>query len=258
MGRIIIAASLMLFLAPEARAHYHMLIPDKHSVKTGEEVVITYQFGHPFEKQLFDASAPTNAFLHQPDGQMEDITAKFKKVEVPGEDKKNVAAYRLSFKPEHRGDYIVSVAAPAVELEGEKRPVRDVVKVVVHVQAQKGWDAATAHRKDQFADLVPLTRPYALRSGMLFRAAFKKIDGAAPLGGAEVEIERYNPEPPKQLPPEEHTTYTARTDAQGILATTLPDAGWWAVTAIHRTPQAVHRCTMWIPVDGKIPLKPAD
>jgi hypothetical protein len=102
---------------------------------------------------------------------------------------------------------------------------------------------------------------------MMFRAVFNEVrsngrgqnpDMPKPIRFAAVEVERYNPQPPKQLPPDEHTTYTSRTDGQGVLASTLPDPGWWAVTAIRPTDKRVDRCTFWVYVDDKIPLKPAE
>ena len=264
MKVVLFVVSLLLSFGQGASAHYHMLIPDKHSVKTGDEVTIVYQFGHPFEHQLFDAAEPASATIFSHAGEPVDVKAKLKKIEIAGEGKK-VVAYQLTFKPEKRGDHLIVFTSPAVTLAGEKNPIFDTVKVVLHVQTEGGWDSTAAHGADQRADLVPLTRPYGLRPGMLFRATYSDLSKQKDpdsnfvlLGFEKVEIERYNPEPPKELPPEEHTTYTARTDAIGVLATTLPDAGWWAITAIKPTPKAIHRCTFWVPVDGKIPLKLAD
>ena len=126
---------------------------------------------------------------------------------------------------------------------------------------QQGWDTPHATGDSRFVDLAPLTRPYALRAGMLFRAEFvdfTKKSQSSPIKHADVEVELYSSRPPKDLPPDEHTTYTCRTDENGILATTLPDPGWWAVTAVKKTPQSVHRCTFWVPVDGPLVHKPAE
>ena len=83
-----------------------------------------------------------------PDGKVEDVKAKLKKVEVAGEGNKKVAAYQLTFKPEKRGDHIVVFTSPAVTIEGEKLPVFDTVKVVLHVQTQNGWESRK-HGKDR-------------------------------------------------------------------------------------------------------------
>jgi uncharacterized GH25 family protein len=261
------AVAVWCLSAGQADAHYHMLLTDKNSVKTGEEVVITYQFGHPYEHQLFDTLPPASAAIYRPDGTLLDVKMNLKKVEVASEKDKKVTAYELTFTPEQRGDHIVVFTSPEVAIEGEKLPIVDTAKVVVHVQTQNGWERRSAHNNNQAVDLTPLTRPYGLRAGMIFRAVFVEVHGERrgqnseaprPIRGAAVEVEHFNPQPPKQLPPDEHTTYTARTDDNGIMASTLPDPGWWAVTAIRPTDKRIDRCTFWIYVDDKIPLKPAE
>ena len=59
-----------------ARAHYNMLLPEKQSVKRGEPVTLLYQWGHPFEHQLFDAPAPQKVLVFSPDGKVTDLTTK--------------------------------------------------------------------------------------------------------------------------------------------------------------------------------------
>ncbi|HKB04581.1 MAG TPA: hypothetical protein VKD90_20325, partial [Gemmataceae bacterium] len=84
-----------------------------------------------------------------------------------------------------------------------------------------------------------------------------------------VEAERYNPAPPKALPPDEHMTQTVRTDRVGTATVTLNEPGWWAVTAVRRAPgvtrvrdgrayPVVERATFWVQVDDKPALKPVE
>src|SRR4029079_1687419 len=54
-------AALGLAAAAPARAHAHVLLPDRHSVKRGDKVTLTYVFGHPFEHDLFDTEKPAKA-----------------------------------------------------------------------------------------------------------------------------------------------------------------------------------------------------
>lgn len=252
-------------------AHYHILLPDRQTGKVGDEIKLRYAFGHPFEHEFFDAELPETATIYTPDGKRLDVKGQLKAIRIDGTGGKKVTAFELTFKPEQRGDHVIVFTSPRITIEGEKLPVLDTVKVVIHVQTQQGWDRAMNPLKPKRADMIPLTRPYALRSGMLFRAEFRDIDRdkpgspeqvegrpPGPVPYAEVEIERYNPAALKMLPPEEHITYTARTDSKGVLATTLPDPGWWAITGIRKTPNAVHRCTLWVQVDDKIPFKPAE
>ena len=51
------------------------------------------------------------------------------------------------------------------------------------------------------------------------------------LARALVEIERYNAVVPKELPPDEQITRTAKTDPNGIFTCTLTEPGWWCLAA---------------------------
>lgn len=249
---------LVILLAPAAAdAHYHMLLPDKPSARTGEAVTLTYQFGHPFEHQLFDTEAPKQLFVLAPDGTKTDLTAKAEKILVDGADGKKVAAFRVTFTPEKRGDHVVIAVSPPVTVEGEKLPLQDLVKVVVHVQTQNGWDRRAAD--PGFPEPCPLTRPYGLIPGMAFRAEFEEAgpNGGQPVAGALVEVEKYNPRPPKALPPDEHVTRSARTDRVGTATVTLTEPGWWAVTVIRDKGGVRQRGTLWAFVDEKMPTEPA-
>ena len=238
MVRILAILVLALPLT-EARAHFTMLLPNTASGKKGEEVTILYQFGHPFEHQLFDAPPPTRLLVLNPDGKTRDLTKSLEKTKVKGADGKDVAAYKLRFTPAERGDYKFVLTTPPIWMPEDKEFLQDTAMVVLHVQAQKGWD------KDplQTFRITPLTRPYGLQAGMVFQArvlerSVPNLDGLGgppvrdfPLPGLAVFIERFNPAPPKKLPADELITFVTKTDPNGILTSTLPSAGWWSITA---------------------------
>jgi cobalt/nickel transport protein len=236
-----------------ARAHYNMLFPEAASVKRGEPVGFVYQWGHPFEHELFNAPKPQSLFVLSPDGQRTDLTKSLET--VPG---RKETAYDFRFKPEQRGDYVFVLTTPPIWMKEEEEFFQDTVKVVLHVQAQKGWDA---HGGQAF-ELVPLTRPYGLQPGMVFQAQ-AQAEGK-PLAGALVEIEHYNPAPPKDLPPDEQITRTAKTDPGGVVTGTLTEPGWWCLTAQRDGGKLAHdgkdylvrqRTTLWVFVDEKVTPK---
>jgi cobalt/nickel transport protein len=222
-----------------AQAHYNMLLPQAASVKKGEPVTLIYQWGHPFEHQLFDAPAPASLVVRDPGGKMSDLTKALEKVKAVATEGKAVIAYRLRFVPEQRGDYAFFLVTPPIWMEEDKEFFQDTVQVILHVQAQKGWD-----RKEGPAfKVMPLTRPYGLQPGMVFQAQVV-TDHAEPGSGLEhlapdvfplraslVEIERSNPRPPARLPPDEFITRTVRTDPNGVVTCTLLEPGWWCLTA---------------------------
>src|SRR5262249_40805023 len=255
-----LAMVLVGLFSSSGRAHFNMLLPERASAKKGEKVTFTYQFGHPFEHQLFDAPQPAEVYVLAPDGKKTDLGKTLEKVKLRGADNKDVAAYRFRFTPDQRGDFTLVLKTPPIWMEEEKEFLQDTVQVVLHVQAQKDWD----QKIGQEYALVPLTRPYGLQAGMVFQARFLR-DTRDPmklpekLGGvskALVEVERHNPAPPRKLPPDEHITRTAKTDLNGIVTCTLTEPGWWGVTAwVKKAGMGEHngkqyplrkRVTLWI------------
>ena len=258
-----------LFAVPTA-AHFNMLLPQTASAKKGEAVNLTYQWGHPFEHQLFDAPHPLSLIVLSPDGKKNELKDKLEKTTRKAETK-NVTAYQLRFTPEQRGDYVFMLQSPPIWMEEGAEFLQDTVKVVLHVQTQKGWDAAN---QDDF-ELVPLTRPYGLRPGMVFQAQLlvpvavpmaplpvggdtKPAKEVKPMSGCMVEVERFNAAPPKKLPPDEHITRTVKTAPNGVATTTLTEPGWWCLTAARSLATRMRegksyplrqRCTLWVFVD---------
>jgi cobalt/nickel transport protein len=238
-----------------AAAHYNMLVPQTASARKGQAVAAIYQWGHPFEHQLFDAPLPRNLFVIAPDGKKTDLTKALEKTSLPAAGGKKVTAYRLSFTPRQRGDFVFILNTDPIWMEAEKMFFQDTVRVVLHVEDQEGWDASAG----QDFELVPLTRPYGLEPNMVFQAQATAAGKALP--GTLVEVERYNPMPPKDLPPDEHVTRTAKTDPNGVVTYTLTDAGWWCLTAQRLGGKMKHkgkeypirrRTTLWVWVDKKV------
>lgn len=247
MFRVSLVAALLA--AAVASAHYHMLLPDKHSAKADEAVTFTYQFGHPFEHELFDTAEPEAVFVVAPDGTRTDLKKGLKKTTADGADGKKVTGYEFTFTPTKRGDYVFVAVSPEVKVEGERLPLKDVAKVVLHVQTQNGWDNTAADEKAAF-DLQPLTRPYGLIPGTAFHVDVLGADGK-PVRRCPVEVEKYNPTAPKELPADEFVTRTGITSRTGTAVATLSEAGWWSITAVKDSEKVQNRCTLWVHVDEK-------
>src|SRR4051794_9094395 len=96
-GLALLTLTLGATLAP---AHFHILLPDRHSVKKDESVTLLYRWGHPFEHQLFDAPAPEKLIVIAPDGKSKELTKQLEKIKHTTPDKKEVIAYQLKFTPD--------------------------------------------------------------------------------------------------------------------------------------------------------------
>lgn len=274
MSRMFAALVSAVLVVGPANAHYNMLLPSTPWAKKGETVTFTHQWGHPFEHELSDAPAIRKLYVIGPDGKRADLAKTVEKVKVPGADGKPVTAHRFPFTPERRGDYTFVLATEPVYLEDMQESVEDIVKVILHVQTQNGWDVPSGDP----ADLVPLTRPYGLLPGMVFQAyAMEPVPPPGPfanpgsrtsgptpptttLAGAAVEYERYNAKPVKDPPPDELITFRTKTTAAGVLTCTLPEAGWWGITVLRpagtttvagKTVPLKQRLTLWVYVSEK-------
>jgi len=258
--RTALALALTGVAVSPAAAHFNMLLPQTPSAKRGEAVTVVYQWGHPFEHQLFNAPAPAKLTALSPGGTRTDLSRALEKFNQQTADRKEVTAYRLRFTPRERGDYIFVLATPPIWMEEDQEFLQDTVKVVLHVQAQRGWDQAAG----QGFEMAPLTRPYGLQPGLVFQT--QVLGDGKPAAGTLVEIEHYHPEAPSELPPDEHMTRTAKTDPGGVVTCTLTEAGWWCLTACRDGGRREHqgktypvrqRTTLWVFVDDQVASKRA-
>ncbi len=250
MRKLFFLALLALGMAiGTSQGHYHMLFPASPATKKGESVQLTFQFGHPFEHELFDAGKPHSLVVRAPDGTRTDLLALLQPIELPGPEGKKVRGFQLRFTPDQRGDYVFVARTEPVWMAEDREFLEDTVKVVLHVQAQKGWDGQITPP----LEMTPLTRPYGLLPGMVFQVQ-------TPQPRLLVEVERYNPHRPKELPPDELITRTVKADPSGVATTTLTEPGWWGLTSIREGGKGERegkehplrqRSTLWVYVQEK-------
>src|SRR5437868_4805911 len=126
-----LALVLLAFLAARGQAHYHMLLPQSASTKPDKAVTLHFQWGHPFEHQLFDATAPRSLFVIAPSGKKTNLTKTLEAVPLLNGQKKP-QVFRLRFTPDQRGDYVFVLTCVPVFMTAEKQFLEDTVKVVLH------------------------------------------------------------------------------------------------------------------------------
>jgi len=225
-----LSRAITIFLAALAvpattLAHFIIFLPGRPAARARDPVSGTIHFGHPFEHELLDMVEPESLRVTTPGGEVKDLTSLLISGKAAGAAGRRVSCYRFQYVPRERGDHCLSfISRP--RLDGEEGFLKDFVKVVLHVQAERGWERPAGHP----LEIVPLTRPYGLRPGATFTAR-ALLEGKS-LEGALVEIERYSPEPPKTMPENEFITRTLRTGPGGLIATTLDEPGWWAISLV--------------------------
>src|SRR5437879_5655508 len=157
--------------ADVVQAHYSMLLPRSVSARRGQPVTILFQWGHPFEHQLANAAPPSRLTALSPSGKRADLTKTLEEVAVAGPDGKKVRAFQFQFTPEERGDFVFALHGSPIWMEEDHEFFLDTVQVVLHVQAQKGWDTSVGYGME----MTQLTRLYGHQPVMGFQARVASV-----------------------------------------------------------------------------------
>lgn len=251
MRRPLLVLTVLLVAAPFVRAHYPMLIVDRPFLTPGDTVTIDYTVGHPYVNDRFPVTRPTRVRVFTPVTGPQDLTARVTTETVTHQDQP-LEVHRVTYTPKKTGDYVFSWEMPIYK-EPPKRLVIDFAKVVVHVgEDQIGWWT----RVRTPLEIVPLTRPYAIRVGDTFRG--QVFEGPGPMAGGVVEGETYTDVMPYPAPELAFTRRAERTDPNGVFSMTLDKAGWWLISvATDGGPgeqgvldRPAHRAVLWVFVGG--------
>jgi len=220
----LLAGWIMMVLVSTLHAHFPILIHDADLGDATGQVKVTLAMGHPYELELEPIPRPESVRVL--DGRREPSNEADRMEPFLFMDHPEGGAWHFHLEP-NRGDTWIAVdGAPAVDTS-QKTIYQEYVKVCVHRGRQTGWNRRTG----QPLEILPLTRPYGLRTGMVFAA--RLMHGDIPVANTEIFFERLNEQPPdpKHLPPEPLITYVVRTDAEGHFFVAFPDPGWWVVGA---------------------------
>jgi cobalt/nickel transport protein len=217
-----IAAVCLILTASPALAHFQEMIPSTDIVpdEGDKSVNLSIVFTHPVEGgPTMDMGEPA-AFGVLDAGKKVDLRGSLQPKSIDGK-----KAYDAKYTFRKPGDYVFYLQPAPYWDAPEKHYLIHHTKVVVDFGAGDGWDSLVGAPME----IRPLTRPYGLWTGNLFRGVALK-DGK-PLPNARVEIEWVNDAGIK-VPSDPFTTQIVKTDQNGIFAYAIPRAGWWGFNAI--------------------------
>ncbi len=212
---------------------FHVFIPDQTGGygKVGWPTTWTYFWGKPYQGVIADTKPP-QFVVFSPSGKRLPVAVTAIDLLDESSGKKR-RAFRLRYTAKETGDhYICLLGAPYLVME-EGLVYQDYVKECLHVFKEDGWQRPLGLE----LEIVPLTRPYGLEVGEIFRGRCLK-DGQ-PAAGAKVEWEYYQGYylPRKDLPQDPFgyenrplITKSAHTDQEGIFAIGFNRPGWWIIS----------------------------
>jgi cobalt/nickel transport protein len=223
MPKIALAVLFAAGLGGTASAHFQELIPSADLVteETGGALSLALTFTHPMERgPAMAMGQPVRFGVVGPEGE-QDLRDALAPVEVDGQ-----RAFRANYRITAPGGYRFFVEPAPYWEPAEGVMIVHYTKVVVDAfGSEEDWDADVGLP----VEITPLTRPYGLWTGNLFRGIVKK-DGQ-PVPFAEVEVEWKNDGTVKP-PADAFVTQVIKADANGAFAYAMPRAGWWGFAAL--------------------------
>ncbi len=226
--------------SPSLFAHFGMVIPSASTVweKKDARISIGLAFAHPMELRGMALVKPAS-FRVFAGGAETDLTPSLKTAKFLGE-QAWVIDYALARPGAHQ---FVMEPEPYWEAAEDCFIIHYTKTVVAAFGGEEGWDIPLGLR----AEIVPLTRPFAIYAGSVFQGRVL-LDGK-PAPGAEVEVEFYNREKKYEAPNGYFVTQVVKADDNGVFTYCAPFAGWWGFAALSRAPETRERAGEAKPVE---------
>ena len=223
LGPLRHCAWLALFSTLSAQAHFQELIPSTDLVtEPGEsEIRLDLTFTHPMERgPALAMGRPAQFGVLTPAGREDLLTSLAPRTQD------DQPAYSASYRLGQPGDHVFFVEPAPYWEPAEGVMIVHYTKVVVDgFGGGGGWDAKVGFP----VEITPLTRPYGLWTGNLFRGLVER--NGRPVPFAEVEVEWRN-DGSLTAPADAFVTQVVKADAQGVFAYAMPRAGWWGFAAL--------------------------
>ncbi|RTZ99191.1 MAG: DUF4198 domain-containing protein [Deltaproteobacteria bacterium] len=220
---IILLAVMVPGSAGPVQAHFGMVIPSDTMIMARENrtVHLTFSFSHPFEGHGMPLARPRSAavFFAGKRIELQDHLMPIRFMDH--------SAWALDYPIRRPGVYQFLMAPQPYWEPAEDLFIIHYTKTVIAAFGdEQNWDAETGMK----AEIVPLTRPFGLYAGNVFRAIIKR-DGR-PVPHAMVEIEYYNQDGRAQASTGFMVTQTVKSDGNGIFCYAPPVSGWWGFAAL--------------------------
>lgn len=225
-------------LSFSANAHFQMLYtPELLNAKGGSEITFKMPFTHPAASGHVMAVDKPLAFYMIKKDKKTNLIDTITDIEWESAVDKG-HAYQAKVKLRGLGDYVfITKPSPYFEAE-EDLYIQQITKTIVNV-----GNLPTDWNKDfgLAAEIVPLTKPYAIYEGGIFSGVVKSRGQPVPFAAVEVEFMNYVPDmennrfskEPIMTPPSEiFVTQTIHADANGTFNFSLLKAGQWGFAAL--------------------------
>jgi cobalt/nickel transport protein len=237
MKKVVLLSALALLVAAfPAFAHFQLLYTPETLLEQGGRIELKMVFTHPFEGSPSMNMGQPEEFFVVTRGEKTDLKESLTPIMWGGESM--AKAYEAAFPVRRMGDYVFClVPAPYYE-EREDAYIQQFTKLIVNNGGlPTDWEEEIGMK----AEIIPLTKPYALWTGNVFSGIV--MGDSKPVPYAEIEVEYLNHEPLMEKnafakegaiepPHEAFETLVIKSNANGEFVFGIPKAGWWGFAAL--------------------------
>lgn len=241
----LLCAAIGLGLVQPASAHFQMIIPSTDMVTrpTERQIKLEVKFWHAFEGHGMDIEAPTQ-FGVRIGGRNVDLRTALQPQHYTDVGGKKRNGFQAIYDIKKPGDHLFYMEPKPYWEEAEETFIIHYTKVAVNgLGLEQGWDDEIGLK----TEIVPLTRPYGLYTGNVFRGIVK-LNGK-PVPYSTVEIEYYNQSGKLKAPADPMITQVVKADANGVFTYAMPKAGWWGFAALNHDTKKIKKDGKEYPVE---------
>jgi len=227
---LFIALILVLFSVTGAYAHFGMVIPSDDIISQDDprQITVKLMFAHPFEMEGMPLEKPATFAVITGD-QKTDLSGDLKEIQALGH-----RAWEASYTFTRPGTYGFYMEPKPYWEPAENCYIIHYTRVIVSAFGlEEGWNAPAGLR----TEIIPLSRPFGLYAGNVFRGVVL-LDGK-PVPNCEVEVEYFNQDGTFTAPDDTFITQVVLTDANGVFIYAAPTAGWWGFAALNTADEKI-------------------
>lgn len=240
----LILSLFVLLLSTNAFAHFQMLYTPNFALDKGKSIELIQVFTHPFEdKYTLDMGKQhdTKDYLEVEDfyvvnrKKKKDLRSTLKEIKFNG-NVNSGHAYKSKYKARKMGDHILVLKAAPFYEQNQDIYIQQIVKTIVNVAgAPTNW----WNDLNLDAEIVPLTKPYAIWEGSNFTAIVKAKGKVVPFAkvditylNRDIDIKTNKMGKDKIVAPHNSfITLGIRANKDGEFTFTIPKAGFWGFSA---------------------------
>lgn len=236
----------LTIISNSAQAHFQMLYTPDLSHQRGEEISLKMPFSHPSSSGNVMDIIPFLDFYQVHKSKQTSLLDKAKQIKWTSSENTGIA-YDAVVDLKGLGDYIFIVEPEPWFAEDEDIYIQQITKTIVNVGGlPTDWNSDLGLK----AEIVPLTKPYAIYEGGTFTAVVKSKGKPVPFAEIEVEYMNYTPDivnnsfgpnPKIKQPTNAFITMTFLADANGTFTFGLPKAGHWGFAALGVGPDTEYK-----------------